>query len=122
MMSMKIVQFSRPPTPLVHLRPEFFHTLDPGCLISNENPPPLSMITNQLKENKIHDYYMLSGVSFRSAFVFRINLLVLSGFPFTFFHLAETSLSAFLWLVYTFVSAVIYKYHKMLFIYKYSQF
>ena len=35
---------------------------------------------------------MLSSPSFRSAFVFSINPLVLSGFPLTFFHLAEASL------------------------------
>ena len=35
---------------------------------------------------------MLSGLSFRSAFVFSINSLILSGFPLTFIHLAETNL------------------------------
>ena len=39
MASMKIVQFSRPPTPLVQLRPKFFHLLDLGRPISNEPPP-----------------------------------------------------------------------------------
>ena len=39
MTSMKIVQFSRPPPPLVHLRPKFFHPLDVGRPISNETPP-----------------------------------------------------------------------------------
>ena len=29
MMSMKIIRFSRPPNPLVHLRAKFFHPLDP---------------------------------------------------------------------------------------------
>ena len=41
---------------------------------------------------------MLSGPSFRSVFVFSINSLILFGFPLTSFHLAEVSLSAFLWL------------------------
>ena len=41
---------------------------------------------------------MLSGPSFRSAFVFGINSLILSGFPLTSFDLAEASLSAFSWL------------------------
>ena len=45
MTSMKIVQFSRPPTSLVHLRPKFFHSLDLGRPISNE-PPPLFFSTN----------------------------------------------------------------------------
>ena len=41
MMSMKIVQFAGPPTPLVHLRPKFFHPLDLERSISVE-PPTLS--------------------------------------------------------------------------------
>ena len=41
---------------------------------------------------------MLSGPSFRSAFVFSINSLILPGFPLTSFNLAEASLSAFSWL------------------------
>ena len=49
---------------------------------------------------------MLSGPSFRSAFIFSINSLILSGFPLTSFHLAEALLSAFLWL-YTLVCAKI---------------
>ena len=36
--SMKIDQFSRPHTLLVHLRPKFFHPLEPGRPISNEPP------------------------------------------------------------------------------------
>ena len=48
---------------------------------------------------------MLSVHSFRSAFVLSINSLILFGFPLTSFHLAEASLSAFLWL-YTLVCAV----------------
>ena len=40
---------------------------------------------------------MLLGPYFRSAFVFSINLSVLSGFPLTSFHLVEASLSAFSW-------------------------
>ena len=39
----KIVQFSRPPTPLVQLRPKFFHPLDLGRRISNEPPPSPSL-------------------------------------------------------------------------------
>ena len=64
---------------------------------------------------------MLSGPSFRSAFVFSINSLILSGFPLTSFHLAEASLSVFAWF-YTLVCAVVEKYHGMSFIYKYSHF
>ena len=64
---------------------------------------------------------MLSGPYFRSAFVFSINSLILSGFSLTSFHLAEPSLSAFSWL-YTLVCAVVQKYHEMSFIYNYSHF
>ena len=64
---------------------------------------------------------MLSGPSFRSAFVFGINSLILSGFPSTSFHLAEASLSAFSWL-YTLECAVVPKRHEMFFIYNYSHF
>ena len=63
MTSLKTVQFSRPPTPLVQLRPKFFHPLDLGPHISNEPPypptPPLQMITNQLKENIIQVLYVI---------------------------------------------------------------
>ena len=58
---------------------------------------------------------MLSGPSFRWAFVLIINLLILSGFPLTSFHLTEASLSTFLWL-YALVCAAVEKYHEMPFI------
>ena len=64
---------------------------------------------------------MLSGPSFRSAFVFSITSLILSVFPLTSFHLTEPSLPVFLWL-YTLVCAVVQKYHEMSFIYNYSHF
>ena len=64
---------------------------------------------------------MLSGPSFRSAFVCSMNLLILSAFTLVPFHLVETSLSAFSWL-YTLVCAVVQKYHEMSFIYNYSHF
>ena len=60
---------------------------------------------------------LLSG----RAFVFSINSLILSAFPFTSSHLAEASLSAFLWL-YTLECAVVQKYHKIFFIYNHSHF
>ena len=56
--------------------------------------PLLQMITNQFKKNNPRMTIMLSGPSFRSAFVFGINSLILSGFPLTSFDLAEASLSA----------------------------
>ena len=62
---------------------------------------------------------MLSSPSFRSAFIFSINSLILSGFPLTSFHLAEASLFAFSWL-YTLVCAVVQKHNEMSFIHNYS--
>ena len=113
------------PYPIVHLRPKFLHPFDFGRPISSEPPPPLQMITNQLKESESKeskdDYYMLSSPSLRSALVFSINSLILSGFPLTSFHLAEDSLPAFSWL-HTLVCAVVQKYHEMPFIYNYSHF
>ena len=50
---------------------------------------------------------MLSGPSFRSAFVIIINLSILSGFPLNSFHLAKPSLSAFFWFVFNLVRAVV---------------
>ena len=64
---------------------------------------------------------MLSGPSFRSAFVFSINSLILSGFPLTSFHLAQAPPSDFLWL-YTLLYAIVQKYHELSFIYNYSHF
>ena len=64
---------------------------------------------------------MLSGPPFRSAFVFSINSLILSGFCLTSFYLAEASLSAFTRL-YTLVCPVVQKCHEMSFIYNYSHF
>ena len=51
MTSMKIGQFSRAPTPLVHLRPKFFHPLDLGCPISNEAPSPIDKQSIKRKHN-----------------------------------------------------------------------
>ena len=56
---------------------------------------------------------MLSSSSLRSDFVFSINSLILPGFPLTSFHLAEASLSTFLWL-YTFVCAAVQNIKKCL--------
>ena len=81
-----------PPPPLVHLRPKFSHPSDLGCPNSEETPSPKENI------NERWHYYMLSGPIFRSAFVFTINSLALSGFPLTSYHLAEAWLSAFSWL------------------------
>ena len=49
---------------------------------------------------------MLSGSSFRLAFVLRMNSLILFAFPLTSFHLAEASLSDLSWF-YTLVFVVV---------------
>ena len=49
--SSKIVQFSRPATPLIHLCPKFFHPLELGC-------PNEPLLTNQLKENIIQGWLL----------------------------------------------------------------
>ena len=64
---------------------------------------------------------MLSGPSFRSAFVLSIKLINLDWLSFDFFHLADASLSDLSWL-YTLVCAVFQKYNEMFFIYNYSHF
>ena len=53
MTSIKIAQFSRPPTPLVQLRPKLFHDLDLGRPILNEPPSPSANDYHQLKGNII---------------------------------------------------------------------
>ena len=111
----------RLPTPLVHLRPKFFHPVDLGRPISTDPlSPPLQIITIQLKENITQGWLcMLSGPSSRSAFVFNFNSLILSGFPLTNFHLAEAGLCTFSWL-YALACAVVQKYHEMSFICNHS--
>ena len=101
MTSIKIVQFLRPPTSLVHLRPKLFHLLDLGRPISNE-PSPLSNDNQSIKRLYVINYvinYILSVPFFRLAFVSSINSLILPGFPLTSFHLAEASLSTFSWII-----------------------
>ena len=94
----KLCNFQDPQPPLfIHVQNSLPPTLDLGRPISNESS--LQMISNQLKENIIQGWlYMLSCQSFRSAFVFSINSLILPGLPLISFHLAEPSLSAFWWL------------------------
>ena len=122
MMPMKIVQFSRSNSlhPLVHLRPKFF--LDLGRPISNEPPPsPNDIQSVKRKHNPrmtIICYQVLPSGRLLSIL---IASLILSGFPLTYCHLAQGSLSAFS-LLYTLWCAVVQKYHKMSFIYNYSHF
>ena len=92
MTSMEIVQFSRPPHPLVQLRPKFFHPLDLGRPISNEPPLLLQMITNQLKVNQgclLNVSRSFLPVGFR----FQYQLIILVWLSIDFF-LAEANLEA----------------------------
>ena len=112
-------KFPRPPTtPLpTHRNPpclsrsEIFPSTWPWTSNFKRISPSPQVITNQLKENIIQRWlFMLSSPLFRSTFVYIINILILSVFLLTSFHLAEDSLSAYLWL-YTLVCAVVQKYH-----------
>ena len=85
MTSMIIVKFSRPPTSLVYLHSKFFHPLDLRCPISNNlpNQPPPHPRSPFLLKNIIQGWlFMLPGPSFRLAFIFSINSLVLPGLSF----------------------------------------
>ena len=48
---MKIVQFSRPPTPLVHMCPKFFYPLNLERPISSEALPPSPNDNQSIKRN-----------------------------------------------------------------------
>ena len=86
MTSMKIVQFSRPPTSLVHLHPKFFHPLDLGRPISNEPPSSLQMTTNQLKENIILGWLSYVIKTFlQVGFRFQHQLIILVWLSFDLF-------------------------------------
>ena len=87
MTSMNIVQFSRPPTSLVHLQPKFFHPPDLGRPISIDRPPPpLQIITNRLKENIIQGRLLYVIRSFlQVGFRFQYQLINLIRLSFEFF-------------------------------------
>ena len=107
MTSMKIVQFLRVPLSIYIQNSSTSLTLD---VQFQKNPPSLQVITNQLKENKLQRWLLyVSNPCFRSAFVFSVNSLILSGFLLTTFDLDEASLSAYSWL-YTLASALVQNY------------
>ena len=62
MTPIKIVQFSRPLTPLIHLRPKFFPLLDLGRPISNE--PPSIPNDNQSTKREHNPRMTLGRLSF----------------------------------------------------------
>ena len=113
---MKIAQFLRP-----------LHLLCP--ITSKTLPLPwpwtsnfkwislLQMITNQLKENIIQRWLLyVIRLFFQVGFPFQYQLFNLVRFTLTSCHLTEASLSAFVWLVYILVWAIVWKYQKMFFI------
>ena len=103
---MKIAQFSRPSSPLVQLRPKFFHALEldvqfqtpPSPPTPPLPPPPLSPhphSPNDIKGNIILGWLLNVIRSFLQAdfrFQFSTNSLILSGFLFTSCHLTEANL------------------------------
>ena len=94
MTSMKIIQLSRVPTALLHLRPKFSTPLTLDVQFQMNPPSPhLQVITNQLKENIIQESLLYVIRSFlQVGFHFQYQLINpvwlsfrLSGFPFDFF-------------------------------------
>ena len=66
MTSMKIAQFSKSLSPLVHLCPKFFYPVDLGCPIPKK-PLPLQIIAIQLKKNIIQGWLLYVIRSFLQA-------------------------------------------------------
>ena len=95
MTSMKTVQFSRPLTSLVHLRPWFFHPLWPWTSNLKWILPPLQMITNQLKGKIIQGWLLYD---FRSFLHFQYQLIDFVWLTFDFFSFNWSLTSAFSWL------------------------
>ena len=108
----KLSNFQDPPLPLsIYVQ----NSSNPLTLdVQFQTNTPSLDDNHQLKENKILGWLLYA---IRSAFVFSINSLILSGFPLTCFHSAEVLLSAFSWL-YTpsWLYAVDQKHHEMSFI------
>ena len=92
MTSMEIVQFSRPPTPLVQLRPNFFHPLDLGRPIPNDPPPPPFPNDNQSIKRK-HNPKMIIVLS--HVYVIRSFLQVGFRFQYQFINLVWLSIDFF---------------------------
>ena len=99
MKSKKIVQFSRPASPLC---PCTYKIFPPFCLWGSnfKRMPPLQIITNQLKVNIIKGWLLYVIKSFIQV-GFRFHSLILSGFPLTSFY--QASLSAFSWVILLYV-------------------
>ena len=115
-------QIFKTPLPLFHQCPKFVHPLGFGRPISNEPPPsPSDNQSIKRKHNPKMTIIYHHAQSFRSAYIFSINSLILFGLTLTSFHWADVSPSAFWWL-YTLACAVVQNYQEMLFMYNYSYF
>ena len=121
---MKIVQLSRPPIHLVHLRPILFHPLDLGRPILKEPPhhhlSPNDNQSTKIKYNPRMTIYVIRSflqVDFRCQYHL-INLFRLS---FDFFSFSWSVIICF-FVAYTLVCAIVQKYHEISFIYIYSHF
>ena len=82
--SMKIIQFSRPLTPIVRLRPKFFHALDLGRPVSNEPASPNDNQSIKRKPNPKMTIYVIKSflkVNFR----FQCQLINFVWLSFVFF-------------------------------------
>ena len=116
MKSMKLSNFQDFPPPLSIYVQNSSTPLTFDVSFKRSPPPPFNDNQSNKRKQSKNDYYMLSGPSFRWAFVLSISSLILSGFPLTSFHLTEASLSTFLWLYVLVWAAVKKKYHEMSFI------
>ena len=102
--SMKIIQFPKPSTPLLHLRPKFFYPLDLGRPLSNETPSSFLMITNQLKENIIQGWLLHVIRSFlQFGFRFQYQLINFVWLSFGFFSFSWSLTTCFCLALYSFV-------------------
>ena len=121
--SMKIPQFSRPPTPLpIYVQYSSTHlNLD---VQFQTNPPPLSLDDNQPTERK-HNSRMIIYVirSFLQVGLrFQCQFINLVWFSFDFFSLSSSLTICCFVTLYSCVFAIVQKYHEMSFSYNYSHF
>ena len=112
------------PYPLVQLLPKFFHPLDCGRAISNKPPCSQCQLINLVFWLSIHFYLFSCSQPHPQSY---LKTLKTSFSPSSYSEQmcwgkgwAKASLSTFLWL-YILVCTVVQKYHKMVFIYNYSQ-
>ena len=122
MTSMKIDKFSRPLTPFsINVQNSFTPLALDVQFQTNLPPSPSDNQSIKRKHNPKMTIIYHHAQSFRSAYIFSINSLILFGLTLTSFHWADVSPSAFWWL-YTLACAVVQNYQEMSFMYNYSHF